>query len=835
MFWDGPALLLALVAVAGCATYLFLVKHRKQSQKRRNVQLPSTDNMASAKIETPADSTTPPRAEPAEHEGSEPCVGTGAEPLASSRQTCDVSETNETILLEKKPAHPQEPAGREGEREFTKVAAVGMLDIGQEIIPSPVESHRESQIAGESPAEQPAESALESDAGGPAVPVEERQPPAGEESSTNRFQKAETADIEDDEPCPVDESEHEIAEEDHHAQRSATPAQAEPVPDQPIPEPPPEPQTGKVGASSEQETSAQGDLPDTRRGEDLKGQGHIAQETRAEGQAKKSAGAKPPVRGPTADDGSAAGSERKPDAATKQTLEPTPEQAPKKTRNAKHRKKKEHRQQPIRTRAKGSGDEERLIAEVPEITGDRERHRPSRPPLPSRYHPPSQEPVTVPQPSRKQPPMQQARQRSFDLTLRLLFNRSGHFRVGILPQRGNDAPEEIALGPEGNSHTVAAVHDGFYEDVYPENLSALLVDGISWEGRTESDVLGSWTLSGRDLYVLTTHKDLHGFAQATRLKIGREHIVLCRNSLLALVEPILYQIGCAGFIKLDESQGAPAGWTAIRGAHSERKVIQGIVPTNAVRVETGPEILSILQPEPDLEIDLQGGIYLQQSTWLHGFPPRICVSGDIQPEIEVFIDGNRAVVEADGSFTNQGYDAVGEHAVSIPVANTSRIYRITEGKEDWPPWDAHGLACGQLCGPLLLASDASATLRAVVVPSSNSVILGAEPGDIAYCPRIQGPKQVGCVTFHAVWAIPFDAFGCDKKTTTIRLLSARQLVKVHRRKFTGKEAARVIAWSAAILNASRKGLLVDTSDPHAPVLWKEYKSQARSLWRMLKK
>ncbi len=104
--------------------------------------------------------------------------------------------------------------------------------------------------------------------------------------------------------------------------------------------------------------------------------------------------------------------------------------------------------------------------------------------------------------------MRQAREQSFDLTVRLLFHRSGHFRLGLLPQRGADLPEEIALGPEGNRHTVAAVHDSWYEDIYPEELSTLLVDGISWEGRTESEVLGYWTLSGRDLYVLTTHNDL---------------------------------------------------------------------------------------------------------------------------------------------------------------------------------------------------------------------------------------------------------------------------------------------------------------------------------------
>ena len=259
------------------------------------------------------------------------------------------------------------------------------------------------------------------------------------------------------------------------------------------------------------------------------------------------------------------------------------------------------------------------------------------------------------------------------------------------------------------------------------------------------------------------------------------------------------------------------------------------MPTNVVGIGTGPEIMSILSPEPGLEIEFRGGINLQHGMWLRGFPPSIRVHGDMPPEIEVYIDGKRAIAGDDGSFMSQGYDAVGGHVVSIPVANMSRTYRITEGEERWAPWDAHGLERVQLCGPLLVASDALAVPRPVVVPSSNSVILGAKPGEIAYCPQIRGPRQVGCVTFHAVWALPFDAYRCDKNTTTVHLLSVRRLDQIPRHQFTGKEVDRAMAWATAILNVSRKGLLVEPSDPYASVLWREYKSHARSLWKMLKR
>jgi hypothetical protein len=430
----------------------------------------------------------------------------------------------------------------------------------------------------------------------------------------------------------------------------------------------------------------------------------------------------------------------------------------------------------------------------------------------------------------------QARQQNFDLTVRLLFQRSGHFSLGLLPQRGTELPEEIVIGAEGNRQTVAAVHDNWYEDIYPEDLASLLVNGIAWEGRTESDVLlGYWRLSGRDLYVMAGRDDLNGFIQTTRLKIGREHLVFLRNSLLPLVEQILPRIGCKDFIKLDERHGSPRGWTVIRGMLSNKKPIQGIIPMNVASVISEPKILSILQPEPEIEIELHSGIYLQRSTWLHGYPPRICVSGEIQPELEVFIDGKAAITGDDRSFVIQGYDTVGEHIVSIPVANSSKTYSITEGDKGWAPWDAHDLSRASLCGPLLRAADTSVTPRAVLVPSSNSVIIGPAPGNIVYCPRIPGLKQVGCVSFDAVWAIPYDTFGCRKATTTIRLLSARRLVRTQRRHFTGKEASRVLEWCTAILNASRKGLNVVATDPHGPELWREYKAHARALWKKLKK
>ncbi len=620
----------------------------------------------------------------------------------------------------------------------------------------------------------------------------------------------------------------ETAEEDVQTQPSA--GRAERDADRLVSKPDTSRQTTEIAPRAELQKGKPEDSPRGRWTEEKEEPSEKGSKKTEERQPRKPVGAADPAGVRAARDQSTAEGEGKPDGVTERTAADS-RLVVRQRKVSKAKRKREPRQQASRTRKEVEPEEEKKLlakhSDIPEghkVTEDTERDRTHRLRRPSLYRPPSQEPLAAPQPPEKRRPARQAGQKALSLTVRLLFERSGHFTVGLLPQRETDLPEEIVLGAGENKLTVTAIHDAWYEDVYPENLAELLSVGIAWEGYSESEALGYWRLSGRDLYVLAKG-DLNGYVQTTRLKIGRSHVVLCRNSLLPEIESILHQAGCKDFTKLSESYGAPAEWTVIRG----------VVPTNIVRLENGPEILSILQPEPELEIDLRGGIYLQQSTWLSGFPPNICVSGDMGTEIEVFIDGNKAAAGDDGSFRNQGYETAGEHKVSIPLANMSRTYRISENDEGWTPWDAYSLGRIQLCGPILLSSDTSDTPRAVVVPSCTSVILGAKPGDIACCPHIRGPKQVGCVTFHPVWALPRDAFACDKSTTRIRLLNARCLTPNQRRQFAGKEATRVLAWSTAILNTSRKGLSVDSSDPNAVVLWREYRAHARSLWKMLKR
>jgi hypothetical protein len=443
---------------------------------------------------------------------------------------------------------------------------------------------------------------------------------------------------------------------------------------------------------------------------------------------------------------------------------------------------------------------------------------------PAPYRPPSQEPLAVPRRSAAERKTGRIRPITMALSVCLQFVRSGYCKIGLLPERTPEMPEEIVLASRDNDFNVAAIQDEWYEAVFPENLGEILENGVKWKGIADSGLVGYWQLSGRDLYVLSG-KALSAFVQTTRLKIGRKHVLLCRDGLQPKVEEILRETGCRDLKRVPESSGTPRGWVAIRD----------VVPTAVVKIEAVPDIFSILQPEPELEIDLEGGVYLKQSTWLGGFPPRICVSGALNSEVEVFVDGERARSRGDDSFETPAHDAIGEHIISVPVGNLSKTYRICEISEDWEPWNAHNFGRVQLCGPLLLASNAGQSTCAIVVPSRNPVLLGSHPGEIAWCPRISGPKRVGFAAFDSVWALPDNPFGADKLCTRVLMLKPLPLVPEPRyQQFAGKKAVRVSAWCAAILNASRKGLCIEPEGEDAASLWKEYKRHARALRKKMK-
>jgi hypothetical protein len=269
------------------------------------------------------------------------------------------------------------------------------------------------------------------------------------------------------------------------------------------------------------------------------------------------------------------------------------------------------------------------------------------------------------------------------IDIRVLFDRGGGCRITLLPRRRAGLPEVCAVGTDkGLSLELVALEDEWFQDVVPEDLGALLRAGIVWSG---PDAGQEWVLAGREIFVLapgTTHR---GFVSCPRLAIGREHAVLCTTTRLAEVEDALQRAGCANRTVFGEEDGAPPGWVLVSDVDRSSRP-RGLVPTNAVPVKEGSDILNVLRPLPEIEILLEGGVPLGYSSWLAGFPPTIQVLGDAEHVQKVLIDGKEARLGADGAFRALGWDDPGSHQVWC--SNTTRGYSLVRLERTWDPWPA---------------------------------------------------------------------------------------------------------------------------------------------------
>ena len=190
--------------------------------------------------------------------------------------------------------------------------------------------------------------------------------------------------------------------------------------------------------------------------------------------------------------------------------------------------------------------------------------------------------------------------------------------------------------------------------------------------------------------------------------------------------------------------------------------------------------------------------------------------------VKVLIDGEETSLMADESLAVDGYDRPGEHVVYCEGSSCSRSYSIETPPDVWEEWPAYHFGQAEICGPLVRIPQASGR-RVFSVPMSNPLLLGAEPGQIFRCSPRSVKTWKGFVPFDVVWALPAHPYICDKKTARIIQFSQTPLVLPNTRK-------HVLGWCAAILEASRKGLLIQNSSSEGTALWKEYKKAARSMW-----
>jgi hypothetical protein len=414
--------------------------------------------------------------------------------------------------------------------------------------------------------------------------------------------------------------------------------------------------------------------------------------------------------------------------------------------------------------------------------------------------------------------------------VRILFERGGFCRVSLLPERTASLPEIIDVDGSLGSLRLTAMQEEFYHDIVADSIGHALQTGIELQQTGARAGRARWSLSGRPLFVLQ-QGPVRGFVSAPRLVIGNEEqLVLCKAELSRDVEQLLAEISGGSKTVLDETLGAPTGWIVIRG----------VQPSRTLPITDEGSILNVLRPQPDIEVVLDGGIRLNRSEWLAGFPPKIHIRGSFDGEVT--IDGNAVNTSELNRLTTQDRDAVGQHV--IWCAGVSRSYSIVEPEEGWELWPAYTVrqsatTRAAICGPSVI-DDASCEIREILwVPVRAPVVLGARPGDIVRSDphrEIRTEMWPVATPFAPVWAMPANPLQAPKASSHVLLIGRNIEPETLRNDstYSGTQVHLIRTWVAAILNAARKGLTVSPASREVTELWLRYIKVAKRIGKRLR-
>jgi hypothetical protein len=518
-----------------------------------------------------------------------------------------------------------------------------------------------------------------------------------------------------------------------------------------------------------------------------------------------------------------------------------------KTRIAKHEVQEPQRN--VKGKSDGHADSQDHVTAKPESERSAETSGTEGAVPPPQYRPPTGSPPAQPRSSSladekaargDKPP---TKNRAASIELRLLFERGGRCAVTLLPSRPNGLPEQCTVATENGSMDIVSVGDNWYQDVAPDELGTLLAEGFVWTDETAGQ---DWSLAGRAIFVLATGTTHRGFLSTSRLALGREHAVLCKESMLGAVEDALRNAGCSAWRRFGEDDGVPPGWIVLCGADNAGR-IHGVVPRNSVPLADEADILNVLRPLPKTEISFEGGVRLGYNSWLAGYPPSIRIYGDRDRTPKVLIDGREADASPEGYYTLQGWDDPATHQVWCN--GSSKTYSLVRLERNWKAWGAYSLRFRgspsgngriAICGPLICplkdpdSGETSDQNTIVRVLASNPVLVGAEPGQVFVAvPRhdIRSALCFASPSFAPVWALPQQALLCDKSVSRILLVgqAVGPSATVPLRCQHGNRARALELWCRLILDAGRKGLAVEPAS--ASELWRQYKHHARNLWR----
>lgn len=453
----------------------------------------------------------------------------------------------------------------------------------------------------------------------------------------------------------------------------------------------------------------------------------------------------------------------------------------------------------------------------------------------TRYQPAARTPKTTRRRKRTAPVLKSSpdrktnRARSLSMSVHVSFGRRNRCKVSLLPSRALDMPESVEVKQAGGLETWDALQDEWYSNVLPVDLGAALRRGRVWElADTSEDT--AWSFSGRDICVLAQGSTISGYVSVPRLMLGEDHVVLCTKQSLEAVQDALRAAGCS-MSDPKSGGGIPSGWC----------MLSGVRPTVAVAHDSEAGIINILRPIQDVEITLRHGIRLSHSKWLCGHPPTIGVRGHGELHVDVLIDEQPARLDESGGFVSSGWDDRGIHTVFC--GGQTQAYEIVEGASSWQPFQSFTYRPTQgrapkheivICGPIVdVIGD---TENALLTPSTNSLLLGAVPGQIASSSAPYDSlnrEYLALADFPVVWTAPPNALRCDKSNACVRLIQFEE-AENGRDVPTGTSREDVLRWCQAILDASRKRLPVTPHSDSTLELWLGYKKVARRLWRKLR-
>ena len=447
---------------------------------------------------------------------------------------------------------------------------------------------------------------------------------------------------------------------------------------------------------------------------------------------------------------------------------------------------------------------------------------------PTIYRPPAKPHVSPPKHPDAEPREKSPLQPSI-ITVQVLFLRGDDCSVSLLAKRKkSDGPQVRVVSKFGDAKLLE-LQDEWYAVDGLGNIGELLRVGVRLRDHDCSK--REWLLTGRGIFVLASNSFTRGYVSCPSLTLGRQHVVLCTSERLQNVKDALNAAECVGWEQYAGGNGLPMGW----------KMLRNVEPRRAVPWASDQDILNVLRPTEAIQLECEGGIRLTGNIWLLGYPPTIRlygVSGNAKP---VYIDGKPAHKSDTGACTAEGWDAEGTHR--IQCEGVKKAYSIKAGKEEWRFWPAHRIplpVSGRheelaLCGPIVRrGNNAEGAIRPVIVPTTNTLVLGSRPGDIHLAHRrddIYGATSLCTAPFAPVWALPPSPLRCHKPSSHVLMIDKLEPTHDDGTHECPSDAKDVARWAWAILDVCRKGLPIKPECQTTKRLWHGYRNAAKRIAR----